>query len=278
MNPTKPAAPRRVYGFTGRFGSGKDHVAREAGLLRLSIADPLLACARAFLGSDDKSVPGVREFLQKAGLWFRGEVSPGCPLTVERAMFFRWLGEELFEEETARPLVPGTPRLRAAGLTREFAPGAGALVRIVLDRAVGAPLEVVPAVTNLRFADEIATFASDPRIDFVHVHVSARSELSVRREAAGYEPHGASDTHPGEHLAMGVDCIVERGFQHSSKPIPGQRDAIGIPQTVRSVYVANGARFAPGDRSPVWADHLGFLKTFPDSAGFAKWVRDGGAL
>ena len=77
------------YDFlTDRFSPGRqaywdDQFPHEI----LGFADPIYALSRAYLGTEDKSVPGVRKFMQDVGQWGRGVVSDEYPLSVTRALF-----------------------------------------------------------------------------------------------------------------------------------------------------------------------------------------------
>lgn len=89
-----PITPERcpaILGTSGVYGVGKDYVLVALAYRRLGFADPLYAIAESHLGSHDKKVFGVRQFLQAVGQWGRGVITPEYPLSLERANFTRSL-------------------------------------------------------------------------------------------------------------------------------------------------------------------------------------------
>lgn len=271
---------RRVYGFTGQFGAGKDHVARAAGMLRLSQAEPLHAVAHEFLGSADKSQPGVREFQQRLGLWLRGEVSPEAPYCVERTAVFEWIkhnldwpGEAFDTLESAGFLSNCNP---FAAASRDF------LMEMVTRRVLDGPVvpTSAPAITSMRYPSEFAYLARHEQLDFVHVHIHAGSDLRKRRVELGYpEPDYAKRPHPSEQLAIDIDEGIapdsESGL--TSDGVVGDHPLtevvnIKAQSKFHSVLVHNGTRF-PNCTSGDF-EGLGFAS--PED--FSAWVRAGGVF
>lgn len=72
--------------FSGCYGVGKDYVAKQANLKILGFADAIYPFAEYFFGTSDKSVPGIRKFLQQVGQYGRGHYSEQYPACMERAI------------------------------------------------------------------------------------------------------------------------------------------------------------------------------------------------
>jgi hypothetical protein len=160
--------------FTGVLGVGKDYIAKKHGFEILGFADPIYTLARRYLGTDDKSVPGVRKFQQDVGQWGRGLVTAEQPMTTERHR----ITTEIREEGVS---IPGEGVFDASdyGLNPEF------WVNIMLSRIRRRFRSASIAVTNCRFANELAALTS---VGFRTYHVTCSPEtLSERREAAGYK-------------------------------------------------------------------------------------------
>lgn len=90
--------------------SGKDHVAKLANCHTLNPADPIYQIAQRVLGTDDKSAPGVRRFMQLVGQWGWGCMSQDYPLSIERTLFIDKLcymglngGSMVFKDSTELP-------------------------------------------------------------------------------------------------------------------------------------------------------------------------------
>lgn len=75
--------------FSGLLKAGKDWVAQQAGFPIYGFADPMYLLSEHYIGTGDKSVPGVRRFLQDIGAWGRNYISEQHPLTVERMRIIR---------------------------------------------------------------------------------------------------------------------------------------------------------------------------------------------
>lgn len=155
--------PRLRIGMTGVMGVGKDFVADKMGCVKFGFADPMYRIAEEVLGTSDKSVPGVRKFLQDIGQWGRGEVSPEVPWSVERALFVERMQRR------------GSPRY---GTDPDY------WVKQCLD-LVNQSAEPRIAVPNVRFVNEYTALV---RAGFSLVHVTCLPDtLAARREALGYK-------------------------------------------------------------------------------------------
>lgn len=157
-----PTVQLRI-GMTGVMGVGKDFVADKMGCVKFGFADPMYRIAEEVLGTSDKSVPGVRKFLQDIGQWGRGEVSPEVPWSVERALFVERMQRR------------GSPRY---GTNPDY------WVKQCLD-LVNQSGEPRIAVPNVRFVNEYTALV---RAGFSLVHVTCHPDtLTARREAIGYK-------------------------------------------------------------------------------------------
>lgn len=76
----------RRLALSGLLCSGKDYVAEKAGFEIESFAKPLYALARYFFGTDDKTIPEIRRFMQIVGQWGWGAADEKYPYSMERAL------------------------------------------------------------------------------------------------------------------------------------------------------------------------------------------------
>lgn len=93
--PVRKPIGNRIF-LTGRIKMGKDYVAAASEAKIFNLADPLYALAEYCFGvtvnaNEGKEIPGVRDFLQTAGQWGRGEVNAKYPLTPGRAVFIKFV-------------------------------------------------------------------------------------------------------------------------------------------------------------------------------------------
>lgn len=82
----------RKIAYTGRLAAGKDYVAARTGATLLGFADPMYAVASYFFGvevtaTQNKDLPGMRQFLQILGQWGKNIINEQYPLTPARACF-----------------------------------------------------------------------------------------------------------------------------------------------------------------------------------------------
>lgn len=211
--------------------SGKDHIAQLAGCHTLNPADPIYLLAQRILGTDDKSQPGVRRFMQLVGQWGWGCLTTDYPLSVERALFIdklRYMGLEggwmAFNDKTGMPMEA----LLDFGRDKEF------WLNILLDRmkqlvnqqqhtlewlnsagekakefeafrpevAARARQQLNLAVSSVRYAHELAPLA---RHGFQHYLVLCSETTRAERMAAkGYKASGTEALDISEHLAIAL--------------------------------------------------------------------------
>ena len=175
--PVLPFRPSLRLGLSGVLGVGKDYVAKQAQCKVFGFADPMYQIATDLCGTSDKSVPGIRKFLQTLGAWGRGDVSIECPWSMERALFVE--------------------RMRDAGYTR-FGRDADYWVRQCMDR-INQSDEPRIAVTNARFANELLALQKGG-FELVHV-VCLPDVLAARRDAIGYTDSSVF-TNVSEQMAL----------------------------------------------------------------------------
>jgi hypothetical protein len=208
---------------------GKSTVGRNyAGRKEASLAEPLYALARMFLGSDDKTVPGVREFLQTVGQWGRGTVSEKYPRTLERGIFSRWARERfpihMMDDDLDYLLNRSKVHWATFGSNED----------IWID-ALCARMGSLDFCSNCRFENELAAFTAKLIPVF---HVTCRADtLGARWRAANVSVEALTDI--SESLATRIDCDLDYLF----------------PEQVRKKYglsgiIWNDERFITGPSSP----------------------------
>lgn len=174
MSDTPTIDAERVV-LTGRKLAGKDHVAENNGYTIYGFADPMYKIAESFIGSSDKSVPGVRTFLRKVGAWGRGEVSEEYPLTFERHIATANVRED-------GPWMTGMgmdSTWEQFGRTDEF------WIDLLLSRLEDADEQKI-AVTNARFPNEVNRLTEEA--GFLHLHVSCSPRTRAERHDRTGEP------------------------------------------------------------------------------------------
>jgi len=133
--------------FTGRMKAGKDFCASVAGCKIFGFADPLYLLSNFLFGTSDKTVPGVRQFLQKAGQWGRGTVNSEYPLTTERAVFIQLVRALGRGKQLNDPLTDWENYGKAEGIWLN------SCVARVTEWRKANPTQRV-AISNVRFVDE----------------------------------------------------------------------------------------------------------------------------
>jgi hypothetical protein len=198
--PEVPVAGLTRFFTTGRMCVGKDYIATKIGAEVHGFSEPLYALASYFFGfpvdaNTNKDLPGMREFLQRAGMWGRQHISNDYPLTTERAAFIamiRGLPENTF------PSTLGVSWHNYG--TDENLWLNAALVRIALSNS-----ERV-AITNTRFENEFKKLSEN---GFVNWHVmTSPGELQARQAKRGVKPGAASLRDVSESLADKLDRQV----------------------------------------------------------------------
>lgn len=210
QNPAVSVLGNRIA-TVGAFGVGKDYVLKRYGYTILGFADPLYAIAAYAFGTADKSLPGMREFLQTIGQWGRGTVSEQYPLTVQRATFV-----------PARILMRGNPVVEnmRADLTKRFHVDwkqwgtPDIWVDALARRIAASPKTARIAVSNVRFGNELTKLRA-AGLDAWLV-ASTPAELKERRKAAGLSERGSGDTSEVLAKSLGRAVASADGVLHYS--------------------------------------------------------------
>ena len=202
--------------FSGRMRAGKDYVAEQLGLPIYGFADPIYLLTEAWVGSQDKTLSGVRRAMQKIGAWGRGIVSEAYPLTRERHRFCEWA-------QVHGPTITGmgTGR-RWAQFGQDWDPALEEMghypghfwIELLQDRVRGADEY---GITNGRFPNEIWAFSGG---DKGHIHVMCSEETRrARTNEAGeaWDPDAENDT--TEQMAAQLDEYVYAGGEEAREAV-----------------------------------------------------------
>lgn len=238
---------RRVI-FSGRLRSGKDHVAGQMGLPVFGFADPIYLLTEAWIGSQDKSRPGVRRAMQRIGAWGRGLVSNEYPLTAERRRFCEWAqvhGPNITGVGTGHDWANfGTDWQEGF---EEFPPYNKGEFWIHLLKKRTADKEEL-AITNGRFPNEIKAFARTEKPKGVHIHVMCSEKTRKSRVIASgeeWDPYAENDT--TEQMAAQLDEYVYAGTETARQEVArrhGLEDIVG-PGNRNLVVVWNDPQREP---------------------------------
>lgn len=220
--------------------AGKDFVAKSANLKIKGFADPIYQLCEFFNGTADKSVPGVRKFLQQIGQWGWGCVSDSYPHTAERAAITRSIREQGATMTRDFGWVNWSEfgkrqdfwvNIALTGLaiqSRTLAKKAQDFLFPEMNQQPGMRL----AITNARFAHELQPCL---RAGFRHFHVRCSEETRrLRMIAAGYEYRPQDDADTSEALAKQFDsdmqdrCVV----WNDNEPAPAGRDYMALDEFV----------------------------------------------
>lgn len=194
----KPAAEKRSlppFVFTtGRLRVGKDFVLKSLGYQIHGFADPLYALQKYFFGTDDKSVPGARKFLQTIGQWGRGQIDEKYPLSATRANFttiIRGLGQN--------GVLP-----KSLGVDwNQFGQNPDLWLNAFLTR-MGTQAEGQHGVSNVRFVNEHEGLST---AGWTHFHVMCSAQTWAKRlKESGLTPASPELKDLSEQMAIGLDA------------------------------------------------------------------------
>lgn len=181
--------------FSGRLRAGKDTMAILSGLSVVGFADPMYEICKFYFGSSDKSIPGMRTFMQYIGQVGWGCVNEKYPVDCQRILWLdkiRLEGPEIF---CGNPLFAGVDWDRY-GRAESF------WVEVLLRRpdiqdqtyaATGL------GIVNARFDHE---FEPLMRAGFTHFHVKC-TEKTRRSRIEHYD--AAADNDTSEQMAIRLD-------------------------------------------------------------------------
>lgn len=199
----------RLFVFSGRMFAGKDFIAKSAGLTIKGFADPIYQLSDFFNGTSDKSVPGIRKFLQQIGQWGWGCVSNEYPHNSERASItravrlhgkdmtrdFKWVN---WSEYGQRQDFWVNIALTRLGLT-DSAEANGQT--FLFPQPVRDPFNL--AITNSRFEHELKPCRA---AGFNHFHVRcSENTRKVRMQMAGYTVRPEDENDASEAMAKRLD-------------------------------------------------------------------------
>lgn len=223
----------RLFVFSGRMFAGKDFVAKSAGLTIKGFADPIYQLCEFFNGTANKSVPGIRRFLQQIGQWGWGCVSETYPHSTERATItrairehgkemtrdFRWVD---WSEYGKRQDFWVNIALTGLGLTAR-SNGQSFLFAEMNRRE---PYEL--AITNSRFEHELLPCLN---AGFSHFHVRCTEETRrLRMTLAGYEFRPQDDEDASEQMARRLDMDMPESqvIWNDAEPMPAGKDYMSL--------------------------------------------------
>jgi hypothetical protein len=229
-----PLQNARLYAFSGLMFAGKDFCAKYARLTVYGFADPIYELCEHFNGTRDKSVPGIRRWMQ-----FCGQVGWGCidtdyPHSPERAVFcelVRRFGQEM------------TKNFKWVDWS-EFGRRQDFWVNILLTK-LGLknnqpPLIDSPgynvAITNARFFHELEPIKE---AGFRHLHVRCSEETRRERmEKAGYTWKQQDAVDKSEQMAVkfNSDMPDERVIWNDHRPVPEGKEFLTLDSWVDQSY------------------------------------------
>lgn len=235
------SADNRLYVFTGRMFAGKDFVAREADLPIKGFADPIYQLSEHCNGTANKSVPGIRSFLQKIGQWGWGCISEKYPVTMERSAFvervrregkimtrdFWWVDWTQFG---ARRDFWVNVMLQRLGLSPIACPMTASSRSALVEAK---PLQV--AITNARFEHELGPLR---KAGFAHYHVSCTEHTRrTRMVEAGYHFQQDEALDASEQLAITLDERMpdDHIIWNDTAPFPEGRHFLTVQEFVDKV-------------------------------------------
>ncbi len=228
-----------LYAFSGKMHSGKDFVAKTAGLGIIGFADPIYEIVKYYTGTADKSVPGIRKMMQYVGQVGWGCVSETYPFTPERATLteqiringgmmsedFQFVNWEQYgrRQDFWVNILLQRLGLRPVPTFVKRVPEFGQEGEILLTRTSQINNALVPenvAVTNVRFDHELEPLAG---AGFQHYHVMCSEETRQRRmREAGYVVKAEEQNDTSEALAKRLDTEMpeEWVIWNDDAPVP----------------------------------------------------------
>ncbi len=258
----------RLFVLSGRMFAGKDFLAKSAGLTIKGFADPIYQLSEFFNGTSDKSVPGVRKFLQQIGQWGWGCVSNEYPHNSERAAIARAIRAHGKDMTRDFKWVDWTQY----GMRQDFWVNI-ALTRLGLTSSVEhngqtflfpLPVRSEPynlAITNSRFDHELKPCRN---AGFNHFHVRcSENTRQVRMAMAGYNVRPEDDNDASEAMAkrLDMDMPEHQAIWNDTEPMPSGKRYLTIHDFI------NMLQLAPTSAEPtkVWRQEYQCEFTLPKS-------------
>lgn len=220
--------------LSGQLRAGKDYIAGLCGYPIVGFADPIYKMVQHLTGSSDKTVPGVREMLQKIGQWGWGHVSKEYPWTVERALLIKYVHEIHMRWLWHKENLEGFSEPHPFG--DEFSwvdwskygthhPNKDFWVKILLERAD--KLDRVANV-NTRFDHELEPLRLN---GFHHYHVRCSEETRLERLGGeAVDPKTLNDLSEQFALKCNDTMPDERIIWNDHRPVPEGKQYITVDQ------------------------------------------------
>lgn len=222
----------RYLALSGLMFAGKDHVAASVSSQVVSMSEPIALVSRHLNGTDDKSAPGIRRFMQLVGQWGWGHEAQDYPHTVERALFAQWMrGHALALDWT----LPDGTEVNKSLLLR-FGQEKTYWVNILTDRVTqlarmwDREMVNMPtiAVTNLRYDHELPVLQGMGFKDYVVTCTEAtRWE---RMQKAGYTAKPSEMQDISETFAIRQLCNLpdRRIIWNDTAPMPTGKNYLSV--------------------------------------------------
>jgi hypothetical protein len=187
----------KKFAFSGRMGSGKDYVAKIGGMKIFGFADPIYEISQYFLGTQDKSNPEVRKFMQLVGQVGRGEVTRDYPASMERCLFVQMMRDKL------STIFGWTDDYGCADWSK-YGNDSTFWITLLLWRTheyERTHRDALIAVTNVRFENELEALKKH---GFQHFHVKCFESERIERLGSGWSEKLNDDL--SEKLAQKLDA------------------------------------------------------------------------
>lgn len=250
--PTRPASRKPVGScllLSGRLAAGKDYIAEKADAIVFAFPEPMYAIASYLCGvevtsTQNKDLPGMRDFLQKIGQWGRGFTDVKDPryfYSPERAVLTQLIRALGSRGAFKNPEVDWS----------QFGLDNSLWVKAT-DKRVTAFLTENPgkrvAIPNARFEHEIKFFRALPEWD--HWHIMCSLETWTERLAKKkLTPQSKEVSDVSEQIAIALDRDVYnkikkqpqgnmlRVIWNDHRPVPSKR-IYTLPQFLQEVALA----------------------------------------
>jgi hypothetical protein len=226
----------RLYAFSGLMYSGKDFVAKYSKLNVASIAEPIYELCDYFNSTRNKSVPGIRRWMQLIGQWGWGHVDEEYLVNVERGVItdlIRRFGKQMTKNFGFVDWTEFGKRndfwinilLLRTGLTGTVNRRLGQL-RLFESGTEDDPLNI--AVTNARFDHELSPLVN---AGFSHYHVRCTEES--RRERMLQLGYQVKETDANDHseqmaIRLNADMPDHRVIWNDHRPMPEGRQFLSL--------------------------------------------------
>jgi len=233
---------------SGSMRAGKSFLLENRlGLSIRNVPDPMYAITEHYFGTTDKSLPGIRSFMQQIGQWGRGLVNEEYPATPERGAVVaevRENGDAIIRRHAEHPAE------YVEVDWREFGRNPGFWVDVLSsrlqflqeegrDEGIGVP--------NARFPNEIIELAGTRDLDYYHVMCSPGTRRA--RVDGDMEEQDSDST---EAMAQELNSLAANG-DHILEAVYEGSDDYPMLSELRDAVPDLLDRVAFGD-CVVWSD------------------------